>query len=161
MSLPAKVQSDLLDIMPSLLRAGLSERQALTRMRVKPEDYYYFIATNSDFRNALESARKDRANFWFDKVIDEVDDIPEKDEVPAAKMKFDKLKYLAEMDNPQKYAPNQKVRQDTALSIHDFRDMTLEKAKEILNTKDPFAIEVVKEDSSTSPDLEDEGVSLL
>ena len=71
-------------------------------------------AENEDFENALEAARRMRADHFHDMIVEDVegDHIADKDEVAARKLKMDRLKYLASVNNPDKYGNRTKVSGD-------------------------------------------------
>jgi len=58
---------------------------------------------DNDFGAAYDKARVMRAEIMHDTIMDEVDELLDKDDVPAAKLKFDKLKYLAGVNDPDRF----------------------------------------------------------
>jgi hypothetical protein len=70
---------------------------------------------HSEFRESLQRAYEDHADYLVDKVMD----VTEKDnnkfsteEVSAARLEFDALKWQAQVRKPQQYAPNLKLSGD-------------------------------------------------
>lgn len=62
-------------------------------------------AQHEDFDLAIKAARKARAEHYADKIANSVDETREmnRDEIAAEKLYFDKLKWLAEKNNPDEY----------------------------------------------------------
>lgn len=62
-------------------------------------------ADNPDFNTAITMAKRSRAERAYEQIIEDTakDEILSKDEVPGAKLRFEKLKYQAKMDYPQEY----------------------------------------------------------
>jgi len=141
------------------IHRGKSEAEIIQRLGVERMDFYYAVAADSDFRSELQQAKTHRADVWFDKVIQDADVVPDKSEVAGEKLRFEKLKFLAEMDNPEKYSPKHQIKHEGGLSILDFKELTLDQARQILSD-DPFAIpaefEVVEDEEG-----EVEGLELL
>ncbi|HUD11435.1 MAG TPA: hypothetical protein VMS08_03420 [Candidatus Saccharimonadia bacterium] len=63
---------------------------------------YGWCTKNKEFREALDAARYARALALEDKIVDLSTDIG-KDDVPAARLEFDKLSLLARVNNPARY----------------------------------------------------------
>lgn len=64
---------------------------------------YRWSAIRQDFREALDAAKTDRAEYYHDKVLEITEGITEKDDVPVAKVKIDTYKWAAEKGNPAKF----------------------------------------------------------
>ncbi len=101
----------------------------------------------NDFKEALEDAKKVRADVWFNGIIKSVGDTTiGKEEVPAEKLKFEQRKYLAAIDNPDKYSEKKSL--DLNIGINIFAEMkALDGAavKKIMLESDPFALAVEAE----------------
>jgi len=65
---------------------------------------------NPDFEDMYQAARQARAEAYADQIADSLDDMDDmkKDEVPAQKLKYDKLKWLAEKNDPKTYGTKDK-----------------------------------------------------
>lgn len=130
-----------------LIMNGRSERQALLELNVPYIHYVMTVLKDRDFAANIEDARKQRSNVWFGKIIEGADDIVDKDEVQSERLRFDKLKYLAAIDNPERYSEKSKETPEIKLTLNDFKVMSNEEAKKILD-EDPFAVSV---DTEYSP----------
>lgn len=62
-----------------------------------------------DFRKAMDEAKVDRAEFFHDRAVAEVDLVEEKDDVVVGKFKFDSYMKLAEKNDPEKYGNQTKI----------------------------------------------------
>ena len=68
---------------------------------------------NEDFDDALKAAKRTRAEYFGDLIAKDVEENPiDRDLVPGEKLKFDKLKYLASVDDPDKYGNRTKISGD-------------------------------------------------
>jgi hypothetical protein len=63
----------------------------------------YWRANNVDFDNMLKKAKQFRAEQFRDLIEDSLAEAIDKDDIPAAKLAFDKLKYLASVDDPDTF----------------------------------------------------------
>jgi hypothetical protein len=104
-----------------------------------------------EFREKVEEAKKVRADKWFNDIAASTAKVVDKEAVPAEKLKFEQRKYLAAIDNPEKYS--EKVAHKLDVSINVFEEMKSLKGSDvqkILASADPFAIsaefEVVDEE---------------
>lgn len=64
---------------------------------------YSWQRSHPDFGSALTAAREDRAEYYHDKVIEEVEQLSEKDDVPVVKERVSAYKWAAEKGNPERY----------------------------------------------------------
>lgn len=96
------------------------------------------------FREALEEAKKLRADVWFNGIVKSVADKSiTKDEVPTEKLKFEQRKYLAAIDNPEKYSEKIKHQLDVNVNIfQEMKDLSHADVKKIMSSADPFAIPI-------------------
>jgi hypothetical protein len=71
-------------------------------------------AAHPEFAEALEMAKKMRAEIAHDMILDSIktEGILDKDSVPGAKHKLDKLKYIAEKNDPDTYGQKTKISGD-------------------------------------------------
>lgn len=100
------------------------------------------LLKDSEFKEQLAEAKKDRADLFYEKIVDSVDDVLEKEEVPAAKLRIDTLKYLASIDNPDKYSEKVKHQHDINVNIfQEIKDLPASEAKRLIRDADPFAVE--------------------
>lgn len=91
------------------------------------------------FREALEDAKKQRADVWFNGIVKSTSSKFEKDEVPAEKLKFEQRKYLAAIDNPEKYSEKIKHQLDVNVNIfQEMKDLSHADVKKIMSSADPF-----------------------
>lgn len=73
---------------------------------------YAWRATFPDFKHKLDCAREDRADYYFDKVIDiaeETENVVDKDDVPSLKLSVDTYKWAAEKGAPKRYGAKVEV----------------------------------------------------
>ena len=59
---------------------------------------------NPEFDSAIDEMRKHRAEWVRDMVADNLDKVPDKEDIPGLKLQFDKIKWLAKVDNPELYS---------------------------------------------------------
>jgi hypothetical protein len=64
---------------------------------------HYWRRTNATFDEEIKLARKDRAEYYADKVIEIAEEVVDKDDVPVAKFKADQYKWAAEKGDPGSY----------------------------------------------------------
>ncbi len=119
-------------------------------------DFFELCAKDPEFRTDIENARKNRADRWVDKIAVSIDKKytvevespegliqtferpPNKDELGRDKLDFEKLKFLAQADNPEKYASGGKPKVNIEFDMSDFKLLTTQEAAKVLNN-DPFA----------------------
>lgn len=72
-------------------------------------------AENPGFNEALTLAKKMRAEIYHDLVVRDMDsdETVSKDEVPGRKLKFDRLKWLAGVNDPETYGNRTKISGDS------------------------------------------------
>ena len=92
-----------------MIAEGKDESEACRSVGIRRGTLVQWMIKYPEFDNAMKEAKKMRADTYRSKVqeslFDEDGDLVQlgKDEVPGQKLNFDKLKWLAEMDNPDKY----------------------------------------------------------
>jgi len=64
---------------------------------------HYWRRNNATFDEEIKLARKDRAEYYADKVIEIAEQVVDKDDVPVAKFKSDVYKWAAEKGDPGSY----------------------------------------------------------
>lgn len=64
---------------------------------------HYWRRTNASFDEEIKLARKDRAEYYHDRVLDLADETLDKDEVAVNKFKADQYKWAAEKGDPASY----------------------------------------------------------
>lgn len=95
---------------------GADEQTACDLVSIRRGTLIKWIIDYPEFEKALQTAKEMRADTYKSKVTDMVMDQKgnvrkyEKDEVPSVKASFDMLKWLASVDNPDKYG--QKVKHE-------------------------------------------------
>ncbi len=122
------------------LRAGETEPKILESMGVTKSQYHYLLVKDDQFRKELEEARKARAEVWHEKIAESALQVVEKDEVPGERLKFDKLKWLAEKDNPDRYGDKKTVDTTMNLNVFTIKGVTEAEALKAIQ-EDPFAVE--------------------
>lgn len=125
-----------------LISSGMTEPRALAHLSIPRPTYTQLLLKDADFKERVELAKKARADIFYEKIVDSVDEELEKAEVPGAKLRFEKLKYAAAIDNPDKYGEKSKHQIDLNLNIfQEMKELPAAEAKAILAGINPFAIE--------------------
>lgn len=92
------------------------------------------------FQEKLKNAERKRADHWMHKVVSDIDTVVGKDEAPGKKLQFEKLKWLAKIDNPEKYGDKVSTSIDIQHSIQiSTKNMSVADARKIL-AEDPFSV---------------------
>lgn len=140
-----------------LISSGMTEPRALAHLGFKKPTYTQLLIKDADFREQVENAKRSRADIFYEKIVDSVDEQLLKEEVPAAKLRFEKLQYLAATDNPDKYGPKHKHSLDITMNIfQEMKDLPASEARKILAGVNPFAaIEAEFTPVEEEEDLED------
>jgi hypothetical protein len=120
-----------------LISQGYVENVALEKLNFPKGIYIKLLMEDSDFNLQVNEARKQRADFWVSKIVEDLDEDIDKDAVPAKRLKFDKLQFLAKSDNPDKYGTNNK-KVDINIDFKQFRLLPPSEALKVLE-EDPFA----------------------
>lgn len=124
-----------------LISSGMTEPRALATLGFTRPTYTQLLLKDPPFKEAVEQAKKDRADIFYEKIVDSVDEVLDKGDVPSAKLRFEKLKYAAAIDNPDKYAEKNKHSIDLNLNIfQEMKDLPAADAKAILASVNPFAV---------------------
>lgn len=133
-----------------LIATGKNETQALQLCAFPRSTYLRLLNDDTDFAKQVELARKHRADHWVGKIAEDVDDTRELDSisVPAEKLYFDKLQFLAKADNPDRYSGSGKG-VNINVNLGEFKLLNPEDAKKAL-AADPFA--PIEAEFETIPD---------
>jgi len=111
---------ELSDAIAGLVREGRNYKQ-ISEMDGMPSIHTLYVWRNAypDFAVKLKSARKDRADRYYEKAVEALEDphITTKDDVPAAKFKFEGYMKLAEKGNPDDYGQQTKVVGDASAPL--------------------------------------------
>jgi len=156
-----KIAIDLLD----MIAGGADEQSVCDHYKVRRGTFVQWMIRYPQFENAVVEARKQRADSFrsiiHDRLyIDEVDEEGEKtgkkviaahhkDHVPGEKLIFEKLKWLAEMDNPEKYGAKVKHEGGNIMPVQIVVDTGIKKASE----ESGKVVETVKVDKPNLIDL--------
>lgn len=139
-----------------LISSGMTEPRALAHLGFKRPTYTQLLLKDADFKELVEQAKKARADVFYEKIVDSVDKVLEKDEVASAKLRFEKLKYVAAMDNPDKYAEKSKHQHDINVNIfQEMKELSISDTKAILHSVNPFAAIETEFKKLDEEDLED------
>ena len=122
---------------------GTSEFQIVERIGITMTEFCSYLAKNPDFSARLDQARLLRSEKWVNNIVSLVQTetgtpiIHDKDDTPGAKLAIDTFKWLAKVDNPDKYGEKTKVE---AVNTHIFevRGLSHQEALDMLRS-DPFA----------------------
>lgn len=125
-----------------LISSGMTEPRALAHLGFPRPTYIQLLLKDADFKEQVELAKKARADIFYEKIVDSVDEVLDKNEVPGAKLRFEKLKYAAAVDNPDKYGEKSKTTLDINMNIfQEMKELPLAEARKILDGVNPFSIE--------------------
>ena len=123
-----------------LLSSGLLEEEALAEIDMPKGTYIQLLLKDPDFKESVANAKKDRADVWFGDIVKStrIKNLT-KEEVAAEKLKFEQRKYLASIDNPDKYAEKRKSEIDVNVNIfNEMKELPTSRARELLLNADPF-----------------------
>lgn len=89
-------------------------------------------AENPDFNEAYLMAKKMRAEANNDKILESIEEDAEidKDFVPAARLKLDKLKHVTAVDNPEEFGNRTKISGDKAAPLQLIVDTGIDRRYE-------------------------------
>lgn len=143
----------------SLIASGFTEDQAMERINENRGSKAFgetvlvqYQVKDPTFREELEQAKKARADVWFNQIAKTVGKEIEKDQVPAEKLKFDQRKYLAAIDNPEKYSEKIAHKLEIGINIfQEMKDLPANEVKKIIAGADPFAIDAEFEEINPGP----------
>lgn len=140
-----------------LIASGQIEKTALEILEVDWIDFFEICSKDPEFRANIEDARKSRADRWIDGIAESLDKkylvdmgedatgakvyaerAPNKDELGRDKLQFEKMKFLAQADNPEKYAAGAKPKINVEFDMTDFKLLNVQEAAKVL-INDPFA----------------------
>lgn len=124
LTIPSKLEKNAINIL-DMISGGADEKEICDHFSIRRGTFIQWMITFPQFETAVVEARKQRADSYRSIIqdrlyIDEVeyenaDDLEgtktgkrilrtlDKDSVPGEKLLFDQLKWLAEIDNPDKY----------------------------------------------------------
>lgn len=157
-----------------LIASGHVESTALSALEVEWIDFFEVCAKDPEFRADIEEARKLRADRWVDDIalslskkyhitiekhddqgayIEQLERAPTKDELGRDKLQFEKLKFLAQADNPEKYSAGAKPKIQIEFDMSDFKLLSTQEASKVL-ANDPFAKNIIE--AEILKDKEDE-----
>lgn len=144
-----------------LIASGQSESRALEALRGEGYvcdwlDFYELLAKDQAFKKKIDDARKGRAEVWVGKIADAVtSDIPiPAERVPAEKLRFEQLKFLAKADNPERYGDAGGSKVNMSINFNDLQLLSPTDAMKALNN-DPFNKMVTIETESKTLEAED------
>lgn len=143
-----------------LIASGQVETNALKILEVDWIDFFEVCSKDPTFRANIDEARKQRADRWVDEiaeslthkyydrgdiegVVTEIERPPNKDELGRDKLHFEKRKFLAQADNPEKYSQGAKPKISVEFDMSDFKLLSMDEAKKVLHA-DPFAMNAIE-----------------
>lgn len=143
-----------------VMSKGVDPEDACATMCI-PYSSYLITTIESSFAEGIEEAKKKRADYWYGKIMKDVDVIPSKEDAPGSKLKFEKLKWLAKIDNPEKYGDKVSTSVDITHNINlSVKNMSISDAKKILED-DPFSVPLeadyrkIEENTLSEPNRKD------
>jgi hypothetical protein len=120
------------------IASGMTERQILRALNVPWILFFTMLAEDPQFRDDIEEAKKHRAELWVARVVDSLEEEIASAAVPAARLEFEKLKFLAGVDNPEKYgAAAKSAKVDVNVDFKQFQMLPAKEALRVLQS-DPF-----------------------
>lgn len=152
-----------------LIAAGHVEKTALAILEVEWLDFFEVCSRDPEFRANIDDARKSRADRWVDRIAESIDKkyeiattddegkpvtierAPNKDELGRDKLQFEKLKFLAQADNPEKYAAGAKPKINVEFDMTDFKLLNVADAAKVL-INDPFAPKTIEAEFTSKED---------
>lgn len=156
-----------------LIAAGHVESTALAFLEVDWLDFFEICSKDPEFRADIEEARKCRADKWIDNIavsldkkyyievekeegrIERHERPPNKDELGKDKLDFEKMKFLAQADNPEKYSPGAKPKISVEFDMADFKLLSPQESMTALKN-DPFAKPTIDAESTVVKEKKDE-----
>ena len=116
-NLPSRMKFKYSDVFRDIFCQKLLEGMTATKIAELPEmpNYTYLCRMRShypDFKAAWDDARKIRADSLCDTVLDDVKGIKSSDESTKLRTKIDALKWIASVDNPDRYGNKTKITGD-------------------------------------------------
>lgn len=146
-----------------LIRSGKVEDEALEEINsVRPESKRFHPAVvvqlqvkRPAYRESVEEAKRYRADVWFNEIAKSANKTIEKDAVPAEKLKFEQRKYLAAIDNPDRYSEKVSHKLDVNVNIfQEMKDLPQREVQRLLKASDPFIeAEYVEVESESEEDI--------
>lgn len=121
------------------IASGETEASALIKCDLSKATYVRLLTDDPDFAKQVENARKHRADHWIGMIAADVSDTRHMDaqSVPAEKLYFDKLQFLAKADNPDRYSGSGKG-VNISVNLGEFKLLSPADAQKAL-ASDPFA----------------------
>lgn len=140
--IPVEMQEEVCRLIAS---GEFTEDEAVARACTPQSHFEFWKGLDQGLADRLDAAYKKRAAHWHDKIMKGVDDIPDKEYAAGAKLQFEKLKYLAEIDDPDRFGKKSTATIDIKHSVvHTIKKMTTKEALQILSD-DPFSSPVEAE----------------
>ena len=105
---PKKLKNNAIEIL-DMISEGADEKSVCDHFSIRRGTFVQWMITFPQFENAVIEARKQRADSYRSiiqrRMCDDSGNIVaiDKEDVPGEKLIFEKLKWLAEVDNPEKF----------------------------------------------------------
>ncbi len=129
-----KLEANAIKIL-DLIAEGLDEQAVCTRLRIKRGTLIKWMIAYPEFESAMKTAKEMRADTYKSKIVESLYDKEgklvklDKDEVPGEKLNFEKLKWLAEIDNPDKYGSKIKHEGNVTMPVQIVVDTGIDNQK--------------------------------
>ena len=91
------------------IREGLTLKKLCQKLGIDMPILHYWQRTNPQFKEEMKLARKERAEYYHDRVLEIADEVMERDEIPVARFKADQYKWAAEKGDPEVYGNKTQV----------------------------------------------------
>lgn len=91
----------------------------ICKMKDMPNErtFYRWMREKGEFRELINGARESRAVRYEDKAIQAAEQVDNKEDVPAARLKFDAYKWAAEVNDPSRYGKKTTISGDASAPI--------------------------------------------
>ena len=149
-----KLQTIAIDILDRI-SGGADEKSVCDHFRIQRGTFIKWMITYPQFESAVIEARKQRADSFRSIIQTRMYDedgkfkVIEKDAVPGEKLIFEQLKWLAEIDNPEKYGTKVKHEGGNIMPVQIVVDTGIKpvvKEEKVKETTIETTSEEVKED---------------
>ena len=123
--------------------AGMTEAHVCEALNIPMMSFILHMTQNPQFSAQVDSARAMRAERWVGNVVNLVTTpqgtpiIHDKDDVPGVKLAVDTYKWLAKVDNPERYGDKQSIETHNT-NVLEIKGLSPQEALDILRA-DPFA----------------------
>lgn len=131
------IDDDLLHDLLSLVANGFSEYEAATQLGIRVGELIAYMYNSPELQKQIEIAYRSRGAVWHDEIIKSLKKDYDQAQVAGEKLRFEKLKFLAKVDHPERFTEKVKIDQESKTTVI-VRPLSPQEARDIL-LNDPFA----------------------